>query len=413
MEGMEQKPLHIVIVGHVDHGKSTLVGRLFYDTGSLSDEKLEEIKRAAEKLDRPIEFAYVMDHLEEERKRGITIDIAHTFFSTPKRRYVIIDAPGHKEFLKNMISGTSQADSALLLVDASRGVEEQTLRHCYILGLLGITQVAVLLNKMDLVAFEEDAFEAVASEVRGVLARQGIDPTYIIPTAAITGENIARRREEKLSWFTGPTVIEALDSFTPIKVGDKDLRFPVQDIYDLQEGEGGILAAGRVEAGVLKKGQTAVVLPEGKKTRVLEIKKYMKPDLPEAETGECVGIRTEDGGLKRGDVLVGGKPPTVSDSIHANIFWMVDVEYEPGRPLLFRCATQEATARIERILKRFDPAKAEFVESDARTIRPAEVAEVEIRLDAPVAVDRFSDIPELGRFVLEYAGRPVAGGIII
>src|SRR3990172_1552310 len=258
MEGMEQKPLHIVIVGHVDHGKSTLVGRLFYDTGSLSDEKLEEIKRAAEKLDRPLEFAYVMDHLEEERKRGITIDIAHTFFSTPKRRYVIIDAPGHKEFLKNMISGTSQAEAALLLVDVHRGIEEQTLRHCYILGLLGIKQVAVIANKMDLVDYSEKVFNEIKDRVTEVLAERKVKPAYIIPISASKGENVANRTE-RLSWYKGPTVLESLDSFETLKTEEKDLRFPVQDVYDI---DGKAVAVGRVEAGVLRKGQDVVIMPQ-------------------------------------------------------------------------------------------------------------------------------------------------------
>lgn len=406
---MEEKPLHIVIVGHVDHGKSTLVGRLFYDTGSLPPEKLQEIKKASELQGKDVEFAYVMDNLEEERDRGITIDIAHTFFSTEKRRYVIIDAPGHKEFLKNMISGVSQAEAALLLVDISQGIREQTLRHCYILGLLGVRQVAVLVNKMDLVGYSEDAFKGIEKEITSVLKRLNITPAYVIPISAIKGENVAKK-SGNLSWHTGPTVLEALDSFKALKVEEKGLRFPVQDIYDI---DGESIVVGRVEAGVLRKGQSLFILPRKAASRVLEIRKFLEDGVTEAPSGDCVGITVEGGGLKRGDILVDAVTSTITDSIRANIFWMVDMDYKLGVPLTFKCATQEVNGRIERIYRRFDPASVEIVENEASVIKPAEVAEVEIRLEKTVAVDSFSDIPEMGRFVLEHAGYPVAGGIII
>src|SRR4030066_2190942 len=188
---MEERSLHIVIVGHVDHGKSTLVGRLFHDTGSLPPEKLEEIKRVCASMGREFEFAYIMDNLKEEREKNITIDIAHTFFATKKRRYVIIDAPGHKEFLKNMISGTSQAEAALLLVDVHRGIEEQTRRHCYILSLIGIRQVAVLVNKMDMVNYSENSFNEIKSGIENTLAALNITPLYILPISARAGDNVA------------------------------------------------------------------------------------------------------------------------------------------------------------------------------------------------------------------------------
>ncbi|MBI5903435.1 MAG: 50S ribosome-binding GTPase [Deltaproteobacteria bacterium] len=406
---MEEKSLHIVIVGHVDHGKSTLVGRLFYDTGSLPPEKLDEIKKASTLQGKDVEFAFMMDNLEEERKRGITIDIAHTFFSTEKRRYVIIDAPGHKEFLKNMISGVSQAEAAILLVDISQGIREQTLRHCYILGLLGVRQVAVLVNKMDLAGYSEEAFRSIENEISSVLGRLNISPAYVIPISAIKGENVAKKTEN-LSWYQGPTVLQALDSFRALKVEEKGLRFPVQDMYDLDGGE---IAVGRVEAGVLRKGQDVFILPGKAAARVLEIRKFLEDGLTEAQATECIGIRVEGDGLKRGDIIVDAVTSTITDSVRANIFWMVDKDYKLGVPLTFKCATQEVKGRIEKIYRRFDPASVEIVENDASTIKPAEVAEVEIRLDRPVAVDSFSDIPETGRFVLEHAGYPVAGGIII
>ncbi|MBI5238688.1 MAG: GTP-binding protein [Deltaproteobacteria bacterium] len=406
---MEDNSLHIVIVGHIDHGKSTLVGRLLYDTGSLLPEKLEEIKKASESLGRGLEFAYVMDNLEEERTKGITIDIAHTFFATEKRRYVIIDAPGHKEFLKNMVSGASQAEAAFLLLDVSMGVREQTLRHCYILSLLGIRQVAVIVNKMDLVGYSHERFESVKKEIEDALGRLRVKPAYIIPISASNGENVAKRCD-KLSWYSGPIIIEALDSFVPLVMEERGLRFPVQDVYDV---DGESIAVGRVEAGVLRKGQDVVILPEKKGAKILEIRKYLQEGLTGAPAGDCIGIKIDGAPLKRGQVIADKPATTITDFIHANIFWMADKDYKLGIPVIFKCATQEVRAKVQRINKKFDPAAVEAVENDAQTIKPAEIAEVEIKLEGKVSVDKFSDIPELGRFVLEHAGHPVAGGIII
>lgn len=410
---MEENALHIVIVGHVDHGKSTLVGRLFYDTGSLPPDKLEEIRRASESLGKELEFAYVMDNLEEEREKGITIDIAHTFFKTAKRRYVIIDAPGHKEFLKNMISGTSQADAALLIVDISQGIREQTLRHCYILGMLGIKQTAVIVNKMDLSGYSAQGFMKIREEITAVLAKHGIRPDFVIPISARLGENVAKR-VDALSWYDGPTVLEALDSFSNSGPRDAAFRFPVQDVYDFIEPG---LSVGRVESGEMKVGQELYVLPDMKKVKIKAIKKGFMgsghESIERAGVAECVGVLAEGASLKRGDILADTLTSTITDSVRANIFWMVDKEYTAGIPLTFRCATQEARGRIEKIYRRFDPASDEIVNEGSSVIRPAEVAEVEIRLEGRVAVEKFTEIPELGRFVLEHAGHPVAGGIIV
>lgn len=406
---MEEKTLHIVIVGHVDHGKSTLVGRLFYDTGCLPPDRVEELKRISREMGRELEFAYMMDHLEEERQKGITIDIAHTFFTTEKRRYVIIDAPGHKEFLKNMITGSSQAQAALLLVDISQGIKEQTRRHCYILGLLGIRQVAVLVNKMDMAGYSEDAFNAIKSEIESVLGRLNIAPAYILPVSARLGDNIAKK-SDNLPWFNGPTVLEALDSFETNEAENTRLRFPIQDVYDV---DGKMTAVGRVESGVLRKGLEVHILPDGTKGRVTEIRQFMRDGIGSAAVGECVGVVMDGAGLKRGQIVVDEATSTVTDTIRANIFWLIDKDYRPGVSLDWKCATQEAKGRIEKIYKRFDPASIEVVQKDAKEIRPAEIAEVEIKLEKPVVIDSFGDIPEMGRFVLEHMGHPVAGGIII
>jgi sulfate adenylyltransferase subunit 1 len=406
---MEEKTLHIVIVGHIDHGKSTLVGRLFYDTGCLPPDKVEELRRISAEMGKELEFAYMMDHLEEERQKGITIDIAHTFFATPKRRYVIIDAPGHKEFLKNMITGSSQAQAALLLVDISQGIKEQTRRHCYILGLLGIKQVAVLVNKMDMVDYSQERFNTIKAEIESVLGKLNIKPAYILPIAARLGDNIAKK-SEKLPWFKGPTVLEALDSFSTNEAEKTRLRFPVQDVYDV---DGKKTAVGRVESGVLRKAQDVHILPDGTRGRITEIKQFLRDGMAQASVGECIGVTTDGSALKRGQILVDEVSSTITDTIRANIFWLIDKDYKLGISLTWKCATQEAKGKIEKIHKRFDPASIEVVEEGAKEIRPAEIAEVEIKLDRLVVIDKFSEIPEMGRFVLEHMGHPVAGGIII
>jgi sulfate adenylyltransferase subunit 1 len=405
---MEERSMHIVIAGHVDHGKSTLVGRLFYDTGCLPPERMEALREASEAQGKEMEFAFVMDQLEEEREKGITIDIAHSYFSTAKRRYVIIDAPGHKEFLKNMITGSSQAEAALLLVDVAEGIREQTRRHCFILGLLGFRQIAVLVNKMDAVGYDEARFRAVEAELDSVLSQLKITPTYVLPLSARRGENVATR-SENLSWYDGPTVLEALDNFELLTAKDKDLRFPVQDVYDI---DGQSIVAGRVEAGTLRKGRNVRVLPGRAAGVVEEIKKFMQDDMPEAGPGHCVGIRLRGPDVKRGDILVDTPAASVTDAVRATIFWLIDKDYELGIPLTFRCATQEAQGVIEKIYRRFDPASIEVIEQDARRIKAAEIADVLIKLARPVVVDPFSEIPEMGRFVLEHAGHPVAGGIV-
>lgn len=409
--------LPIVIVGHVDHGKSTLIGRLLYDTGSLPEGKLEEIRMASEATGREIEFSFLMDHLKEERERGITIDISQTFFSSDKRRYVIIDAPGHKEFLKNMITGSSQAEAALLLVDISEGIKDQTRRHAFILSMLGLKQVAVIVNKMDMFEYSKDKFDSIVLEIKDLLNQLNIQPSYIIPISARDGSNVAKK-DGCMNWYNGPTVLEALDSFNSLEVGDKPLRFPVQDVYNIN---GKKIVVGRIEAGQIKTGEELCILPENEKTKVLSIEKFMEEGIESAYTGECAGICI-DKTVERGQVIVSKKmqenggqnhSATTTQKIHANIFWMSHDTYHKNDNVTFKCATQEVNGKIVHILRRFDPATIEVVEKEASEIKAAEIAEVELLLEKDVVVDSFTEIPELGRFVIEKEGHPVAGGIII
>ncbi|MFZ3169363.1 MAG: GTP-binding protein [Candidatus Methanoperedens sp.] len=405
---MNTENLKFVIGGHVDHGKSTLIGRLLYDTNSLPEGKIEEIKLLCDSLGKDMEFGYVMDHLEEERDQGITIDTAQIFFSTRKRDYVIIDAPGHVEFLKNMISGASQAEAAILIVDAQEGVKEQTKRHAYILGMLGLSQVIVVINKMDLVDYDRIRFESVKKELLEFLSNINIKPSYVIPISAKKGDFIANKTGN-FDWYQGPTLLEALDTFK-IKesANKKPLRFVVQDVYNFDKR----IIAGRIESGIIRKGDKIKVLPSGEETRVKSVEEYLK-NVPEAEAGKSIGITTEDKlFIDRGNVIVNGIDlPAVTNRIKANIFWMDKIPFKKGENLRFRCATQEVNCEIEKINTVINSSSLELIAEDSNEIKNREVANIIIRTDKPVVVENFNKMEELGRFVL---GREdiCAGGII-
>ncbi len=406
---MKDETLRFVLVGHVDHGKSTLIGRLFYDTDSLPESKYEEIKAACEAMGKDFEFGYVMDHLEEERTQGVTIDTAQTFFETEKREYNIIDAPGHVEFVKNMITGASQAEAAILIDDVDEGVQEQTRRHAYILSMLGLEQVIVVLNKMDLVDYSEEKFEEVKENLLEFLDSIGIDPSYVIPISAKEGDYVADRTEN-LSWYEGPTVLEALDTFKksepPI---EKPLRFPVQDVYKFN---GSRAAVGRVESGILEEGDEVKIMPDERKTTVKDIVEFQKE--PErAIAGKSTGIAISDKFfLDRGDVLTEpGDEPIVTDTVHGHVFWMEEEPFEEGERIKFKCASQEVNCDIE-IEEVIDSSTLEVLEGEeAEKIENRQVANVTIKTSKPVVVENFNNIQELGRFVLERKDT-CAGGII-
>lgn len=405
---MNNENLKFVIGGHVDHGKSTLIGRLLYDTNSLPEGKIEEIKQLCDSLGKDMEFGYVMDHLEEERDQGITIDTAQIFFSTKKRDYVIIDAPGHVEFLKNMISGASQAEAAILIVDAQEGIKEQTKRHAYILGMLGLSQVIVVINKMDLVGYDHIMFESVKKELLEFLSNINIEPSYVIPISAKKGDFIANRTGNT-DWYQGPTLLEALDTFkTKESANKKPLRYVVQDVYSFDKR----IIAGRVESGIIRKGDKIKILPSGEETRVKGVEEYLK-NVVEAETGKSIGITTEDKlFIDRGNVIVSeGDLPAVTKKIKANVFWMDKIPFKKGENLRFRCATQEVNCEIEKIIRVINSSTLELIADDANEIKNREVANIIIRTDKPIVVENFNKMEELGRFVL---GREdtCAGGII-
>jgi len=402
--------LSFVIVGHVDHGKSTLIGRLLYDTDSLPPDKIKEVQKASAEAGRETEFAYLLDHLEEERKQGITIDTTQVFFKTDKRRYVIIDAPGHVEFVKNMITGASQAEAAVLIIDVNEGVKEQTKRHSYMLSLLGLHQVIVVLNKMDLVGFSQECFDTVKKDVAGWLKSISIEPTFYVPISAIKGDNVASK-SENMAWYTGPTFLESMDTLQNRQLPeDKSLLMPIQDVYKIGDKR---INVGRVESGVIEKGNRVKVLPTGRITSVNSIEKYLE-DTDKAVAGECIGITTADSVfLDRGNVLcLPDEEPALTDRIPANIFWMTKSDFGKDQKLTIRCATQETGCKVESIEKRIDSSTLEVIAENADVIKNLEVAEVIIKTKKPVAIKDFNDVQELGRFVLVQNENICAGGII-
>ncbi|MHC4653643.1 MAG: sulfate adenylyltransferase subunit 1 [Planctomycetota bacterium] len=402
--------LSFVIVGHVDHGKSTLIGRLLYDTDSLPPDKIEEVQKASAEAGRETEFAFLLDHLEEERKQGITIDTTQVFFKTQKRRYVIIDAPGHVEFVKNMITGASQAEAAVLIIDVTEGVKEQTKRHSYLLSLLGLHQAIVVLNKMDLVDFSEERFETVKKNVAGWLKSISIEPTYYIPISAIKGDNVVSK-SENMGWHTGLTFLESLDTLQNRQPPeDKPLLMPIQDVYKIGDKR---INVGRVESGVIEKGIEVRILPTGQITNVNSVEKYLE-DTDKAVASECIGITTTDSVfLDRGNVVcLPGAEPALTDRIPANIFWMTKKDFVKDQKLTIRCATQETVCKIETIGKRINSSTLEVIAENADVIKNLEVAKVIIKTKKSVAIKDFNDVQELGRFVLVQNENICAGGII-
>ena len=324
--------LKIVIVGHVDHGKSTLVGRLLHDTGSLPEGKLEQLQQIAERRGVPFEWANLMDALQAERDQNITIDTAQIWFHTPKRHYVIIDAPGHKEFLKNMVTGAAQAEAALLLIDAHEGVQENSRRHGYLLDLLGIRQVAVLVNKMDLVSYSQERFDAIEAEYRAWLKQIGLEPSRFIPISARQGDNIAAP-SPNMPWWKGPTVVETLDEFKAARpLGDQPLRFPIQDVYRFDHRR---ILAGRVESGRIKVGDRLVFAPSNKTSTVKTIERWNAPARDFAEAGESIGITlTDQIFVERGAVAaLENAPPYELTCFKARVFWLGKQPFMPGRQI--------------------------------------------------------------------------------
>ena len=411
----QERPLvRVVTVGHVDHGKSTLIGRLLHETGSLPDGKLENLKTVSARRGMPFEWSFLLDALQTERDQGITIDTTQIRFRTKSRDIVLIDAPGHFEFLRNMITGAAQADAAILIIDATEGVREQTRRHSYLLHLLGIRQVAVVINKMDRVDYSVERFGGIALEITDYLRELGVNPVAVIPISARQGDGVAEITSA-IGWYNGPTVIGALDKFTPaVLPRELPLRLPVQAIYKFDDRR---IVVGRIETGRISVGDEIVVMPGAKRAIVKSIERWPVPNesqpLHTIEAGRSVGITLDrELFLERGNVLSLVETPAAdSQTLRARVFWLHKNPLVAGAPVVVRLGTAEVRGKVTEIIGTVDPGK---LESGAEQRIPQNhVGEVRIELTRAVAADPHTANPLTGRFALEIEGRIVGGGLIL
>ncbi len=407
-----REKLNIVAVGHVDHGKSTLIGRLLYDTNSLSDGAIEKVRHISEQNGKPFEYAYLLDAFEEEQKQGITIDTTNINFSTDKRDYIIIDAPGHKEFLKNMISGASSAEAALLMIDAQEGIQEQSRRHGYILSLLGIKKVFVIVNKMDLVNYSESVYNEIKENFDKFLSNLNIYPIEYIPVSAFNGENIIAK-SEKLDWYRGVNIIEALDLIQKEpEPEDKPLRFAIQDVYKFDNRR---IIAGRIEAGILKVGDEVTISPSGKRTKVKTIENWPTPyDKNLISAGMSVGITVEDEFFnKRGEVISHSQDkPQTSNLFNANIFWMGNKPMVKNKTYKLKLTTQEVQCEVFSINAVIDSSNLN-ASGSYNEVKKNEVAEITIKTREKICFDEFADFRGTGRFVIVDEFNVSGGGIVL
>ena len=405
-----RRQLRLVVVGHVDHGKSTLIGRLFYDTGSLPDGKYEQLVAVAQRRGVPFEFANLMDALQAERDQNITIDTSQIWFRTPRREYVIIDAPGHKEFVKNMVTGAARADAALVIIDASEGVQEQTRRHGYLLRLIGLRQVVVVVNKMDLVDHSQTVFDNVTAEYGAFLGSIGLSAPTMLPVSARNGDNVAAPSEH-LKWFTGPTVLEALDGIPDAaEIADQPLRLPIQDVYRFDHRR---ILAGRIEAGTLRVGDRLMFLPSGRTSVVRSIERWNAPQAESLSAGDPAGITLADQlFVERGAIAVhADRAPHLATEFTARIFWLGRTPLAAGKRYKLKLVTQEVECEIKALEEVVDASTVQTIPG-ARAVRTNDAAKVIIHTRRPVAIDLFERVPTMGRLVL-VDGLDVAGGGIV
>jgi bifunctional enzyme CysN/CysC len=404
------EPLRVVIVGHVDHGKSTLVGRLFHDTGSLPDGKLDAIKAMCERRGMPFEWAFLMDAFQSERDQGITIDTSQIWFRSRLRDYVIIDAPGHREFIKNMITGAASAEAALLMIDASHGIQQQSRLHGFLLNLLGIRQVAVVVNKMDLVGYSASRYEEIRRVYTDYLAGFGAEADVVVPISAREGENLVQRAAS-MAWYDGPTLIEALDSFRPaLRPVELPLRLPVQDIYKFDDRR---IVVGRIESGRVVVGDRLLFSPSGKTARINSIEGWSRPTAAlQAHAGESVGLTLDEQiFIERGEIaslLVNA--PILTSVFRGRLIWLGHVPLRQGSEYRLKIATREVTVTVQRIERIFDT--EDLSSRDAIEVGRHGVADVVLRSRAMLALDEASMIARTGRFVLTDGHNIVGGGLI-
>jgi bifunctional enzyme CysN/CysC len=405
----------IVVTGHVDHGKSTIVGRLLADTGSLPEGKLEFVRANCERNSKPFEYAFLLDALKDEQTQGITIDSARVFFSSAHRHYILVDAPGHVEFLKNMVTGAARAEAALLVIDAQEGVRENSRRHGYLLSMLGVRQIAVLINKMDLVGYDQAVFDRLTAEYLAFLKQLRVEPARFIPVSGFHGDNIATH-SRAMPWYRGPTVLEALDEFVaeapPV---DQPFRMPVQGVYKFTgQNDDRRIVCGSIETGRIRPGDEIAFYPSGKRGRIRTIEAFNGPAPPEAVAPQATGFTLEEQiYVTRGElaVRVGERQPLVTTRIRVNLFWLGRSPLIPRKEYLMRHGTARVPARVETVHRVINAAELTFSEAVQRVDRH-EVAECTLSLGKPLAFDLAEDFSSTGRFVLVDNYDISGGGVI-
>ncbi len=410
--------INLVFIGHVDHGKSTTVGRLMFDSGNVSEQQMRKLREKAENLGKAgFEFAYVMDNLKEEQERGVTIDLAHKKFESDKYYFTIIDAPGHRDFVKNMITGASQADAAVLVVAANDGINAQTKEHVFLSRTLGVTQMIVAVNKMDLQDYSEARFNAVKEEVTTLLKSVGYDASKItfVPIAALKGDNVVNK-STNMSWYTGPTILDCMNALdVPDKPVDLPLRMPIQDVYNITGI--GVVPVGRIETGVLKVGAKIIAMPGREGTGVKGECKTIEmhhEQMPQARPGDNVGISVRGFGKKdlaRGDVIGDeSNPPTVVTEFTGQIVVLnhpsvITVGYTP----VFHIHTAQVACQVTEIIKKVSPEEVDHPDF----IRNGDAALVRIKPTQPLVLEKKSEIPQMANFAIRDSGQTVAAGMCI
>ncbi|MEK6856722.1 MAG: translation elongation factor EF-1 subunit alpha [Nanoarchaeota archaeon] len=419
----KEKPhINLVFIGHVDHGKSTLVGRLLYDSGNLPESELRKLRELAKELGKAgFEFAFVMDQLKEERQRGVTIDLSHQKFVTPKYEFTIIDAPGHRDFIKNMITGTSQADAAVIVVAATDGVMEQTKEHLFLCKTLGVKQLIVAVNKMDAVKYDKARFEKVKTDMETLMKRVGfkVENIPFLATSGWEGDNVAKK-SANMSWYTGKTLVEQMDLLQlPEKPTNLPLRLPIQDVYNITGI--GVVPVGRVESGILRVNDKIIIVPgrEGKgvEGEVKTIEMHHE-QIQQAEPGDNIGFSVRGIGKKdiaRGDVLGHpSNPPTVAKEFIAQIVVLnhptvLTAGYTP----VFHIHTTQVACQFAELIEQIDPASGQVIKQKPDMLKNGDAAKVRIVPTKPIVIEKKSDIPHMSSFAVRDAGNTVAAGVCI
>jgi len=422
---MAEKPnLNIVFVGHVDHGKSTSIGRLLYETGKIPEQTLGKLREEAKKHGKiGFEFAFILDKCKEERERGLTIDLAYKKIVTKNFMITIIDAPGHKDFVKNMITGTSQADAAILTVTVSEGVQPQTTEHVFLCRTMGVDQIAVLINKMDLANYDEAKFKKVKEEVSTLLGGAGagydISKINFIPASALKGENITKK-SDKMKWYKGPTLLEQFDLFSePKKPVELPLRMPIQDVYDITGI--GTVPVGKIETGKMVPGQKVIILPARSGRGISGEVKTMEmhhESLKEAIAGDNIGVTIRGvtkKDIERGDVIGPAEnPPTVAEEFTARIAVLSHPSViAKGYTPVFHVHTAQVPCQFTELVEKLNPKTGEVIQKNPDFLKSGDVAVVKIKPKGNLVIEKQSVNPHMSRFAVRDAGLTVAAGVCI